>query len=149
MSAPHRKQVTSEVFRRIADAIDAIANDDSAKRTKREIENRSGLSHDAVHRAFMQDMEGKTEWQINVRFAALREGRDTRVSPRRGRQVDAEQAVVKVKEELAAEKRQTDRFMMALFALHLESTEEHGGQTGGVIPIGRNRNTGRRGQQPN
>lgn len=145
MSAPRRKLVTSEVFQRIADALDSVADDDSAKRTKREIENRSGLSHDAVHRAFMQDSENETEWQISTRFAALREGRDTRVSPSRGRQADAEEALVKVKGELAAEKQQTDRFMMALFALHLESTEEHGSQTGDVIPIGRNRRSGRRG----
>lgn len=143
MTTPRHKQVTPDVFRRIAEAIEAMAIDDKAKRTKREIERRSGLSHDAVDRAFKQDMNAETEWYINRRFAELREGRDTRLSPARRRQVEAEQALADAKEQLMAEKRQNDRYMMALFVMHLDATEQDRNQQGDVIPMGRNRRPGR------
>ncbi|WP_157571428.1 hypothetical protein [Kocuria rosea] len=143
MSALRRKQVTPEVFRRIADAIDAMAVDDAAKRTKREIERRSGLSHDAVDRAFKQDEEAETEWHITRRFHDLREGRGTGMSPDRRRKVETKQALADAKEKLKAEERQNERYMMALFAMHLNATEQDRAQEGDVIPMGRNRRPNR------
>lgn len=51
--------VTDETIVRIMAALDKMAADPSAKRTKREVERLAGLSHDTVARAFRQDHRGR------------------------------------------------------------------------------------------
>lgn len=140
MNAPRCKRVTSEVFVRIAQALDEMSHDDNAKRTKREVERRSNLSHDAVDRAFKQDMKDETQWGINHKFTALKEGRATRVSPERCREIENERALADLREALMLERRLNERYMMALFAMHLDATDLEDGRANTVIPMGRNRN---------
>ncbi|MGH9068769.1 MAG: hypothetical protein ACRDX8_04000 [Acidimicrobiales bacterium] len=51
--------VTDDTIGRIRSALDVMAVDPSAGRTKREVERLSGLSHDTVARAFRQDRQGR------------------------------------------------------------------------------------------
>lgn len=51
--------VTHDTIERIRAALDMMAVDPSARRTKREVERLSGLSHDTVARAFHQDSQGR------------------------------------------------------------------------------------------
>ncbi|MGH9068006.1 MAG: hypothetical protein ACRD0J_11055 [Acidimicrobiales bacterium] len=61
--------VTNDTVRRIHVAIDEMAADPSTRRTKRELERISGLSHDTVARAFRQDRQGR--YGILARYQAL------------------------------------------------------------------------------
>ena len=67
-----RKRVSDEVMTRVSTAIDALAADQNAPRTKRQIELLSGLGHDAVARAFRQDAaEPDNQYRLNARLNEL------------------------------------------------------------------------------
>lgn len=70
--------VSVEVFERIVDAIQEISDSETLKRTKRQIENLSGLSHATVARAFAQDLREPNDYAITERFAALQSVLGTR-----------------------------------------------------------------------
>lgn len=75
------RPVTEDVLVRVSAALDAIAQDPELPRTKRSVERVSGLSHDAVARAFRQDRELGTPQRLNARFAELTDGGGDRRSP--------------------------------------------------------------------
>ena len=52
----YSKKVSDHVFERVSLALDRLAADPTLRRTKRELERLSGLSHDAVARAFRQEL---------------------------------------------------------------------------------------------
>lgn len=64
-------RVSDEVMTRVAAALKELGNDTNMKRTKRSIEEISGLSHDAVARAFRQDRTEGSAWKINATFDSM------------------------------------------------------------------------------
>lgn len=87
-------RVTDAVMQRVSDAIDTLAADDSRRRTKRAIEEISGLSHDAVARAFRQDRDNGSRWDLSEHYAALTSAGTTRLAP-------LEQEAVQLRQQLA------------------------------------------------
>jgi hypothetical protein len=125
----NRKRVSEEVMDRVSAAIRVLAKDDSLPRTKRQLELISGLSHDAVARAFRQDAaEPDTIHQINASFddlvAPLGGGRR---SPFEQERHNDKQEIVVLKQQIKELNKQLDRYAMALFAQHL--MREEGSQT--------------------
>jgi hypothetical protein len=88
-------RVTDGVMQRVADAIGIISNDPETALTKREIERVSGLSHDAVARAFRQDRTDPSAFVLNARF-------EETVEKRRGRRTEANQLAHDAREDLRA-----------------------------------------------
>ena len=86
-------RVTDGVMQRVADAIGIISNDPETALTKREIERVSGLSHDAVARAFRQDRTDPSAFVLNARF-------EETVEKRRGRRTEANQLAHDAREDL-------------------------------------------------
>lgn len=66
---------------RIRTAIRTLDDDPSVPRTKRELQRRTGLSHDLVARAFRQDDEDPDRWQLRQHFEALSAGPVRRRTP--------------------------------------------------------------------
>lgn len=97
------RPVSDDVLQRVSAAVDELAAADDMPRTKRSVETLSGLSHDAVARAFRQDRDHGTPHRLSERFDALTDG--DRRSPlrrelgelqqryaERGREIDALEA---------------------------------------------------------
>ena len=135
-----RKNVTDDVFERIISAMRRIETDPELRRTKRQIEQISGLSHDAVARAFRQDADNDGKpWGINERYERLA-GQHT---PTRSPQ---EQEVHDLKQEIAAKtstirelNTTLDAYATALLAYTLNDQRQRGQASNDPVPIGRNR----------
>ncbi|MEO5877856.1 MAG: hypothetical protein ABIS86_05100 [Streptosporangiaceae bacterium] len=116
-----------------------MAADAAAPRTKTEVERRSGLSHDAVARAFRQNGTQENRWRLALRFAEL--------TNRPARYIDPEQAKLKdLGKKLADKTKQTtalkatlDQYAMAVLAQALELSQLPDPDST-VVPIGRNHN---------
>ncbi len=120
MPSPRTKRTSNATFQRIVDAIEEMKQDDEAPRTKREIERRAGLAHDAVARAFRQDAQEDNQYEINKRFNELAEELTTsRISPDRDKQIAVERANAELKDRIRHLDDQLDRHAMALFSYHL------------------------------
>jgi hypothetical protein len=126
-------------MQRISDAIDQLSTDSAARRTKRELERLTGLSHDAVARAFRRDTTENSHWNLNGRFAALTDPDAGRRSPHE-QQIHELRLKLRDKNTKIAELEVTlDRYAMAVLAHHLELAEQSA-PSGDVISLGRNRN---------
>src|ERR1700680_2749830 len=132
------KRVGDGVFQRIAIALDTMADDPNAPRTKREVERRTGLSHDAVARAFRQDAAQSSRWNLTDRYNELGE-RPTRRSDPESRGIKDLEAKIKAKNKRIFElEAALDRHAMAVLALHLE-LQQLPDPDCNVVPLGRNR----------
>lgn len=141
MTAP-AKTVSDDVLERVSDALNALEVDPALRRTKREIERITGLSHATVARAFAQDAQaaatgGVARWRLTERFARL-----TSETGRRSQQGAEESGHVQtIKEknariaELEAER---DGYAQALYAYWLNAHEPSGGAQP-VTALGANR----------
>lgn len=138
MSQMRRKRVSDDVMSKIVRAIEEIAADDHAPRTKREIEHRSGLSHDAVARAFRQDSEEANAWAISEKLAALTDQGAGRRSPAQRQKLTLEETIRDLRQRLADSELQQHRYAMALYAFHLvgDHSDSFASQ---VVPLGRSR----------
>lgn len=133
MPAPRAKRTSKATFQRIVDALAQMKDDEDAPRTKREIERRSGLAHDAVARAFRQDADEDNEFGINNLFDALTsELTVTRVSPDRDKQIATERQNANLKDEVRHLHEQLDRHAMAMFSYHLR--DQHAAQSTDAAP---------------
>jgi hypothetical protein len=143
MPSPRAKHTAKTTYQRILDAIEEIASDDQAQPTKREIERRAGLSHDAVARAFRQDAGEDNEFKINQRLGLLTEGLSSaRVSPDRDKQISIEKENRELKDRVRHLNAQMDLHAMAVLAFHLRDAHIDEADTGGfenVVPIRRRR----------
>jgi hypothetical protein len=135
-----RKRVSDEVMARVASAIVALAADENAPRTKRQIEHISGLSHDVVARAFRQDAdEPDNQYRLNERLSELVAPLSSaRRSPIAEEQHQDKQKIAELKQQVSELNKELDRYAMTLFAFHLASQPEDT-PTGDVIPIRRDR----------
>ncbi|TDK23514.1 hypothetical protein E2F48_16115 [Arthrobacter crusticola] len=116
-----RKRVSDDVMTRVSKAIDALAADQSAPRTKRQIEILSGLGHDAVARAFRQDAaESDNPHRLNEKLNRLIAPLGTsRRSPAAEEKYQDKQKIVELKQQVSELNRQLDRYAMTLFAVYL------------------------------
>jgi hypothetical protein len=141
MTRPRRKRVSDDVLTRIAEAIQDIGADPTAPRTKREIERRTGLSHDAVARAFRQENEEDSRFKIPAAFREL-VGESGRLSPARKEQLDDSQKAADLRQRLTESQTLLDRYAMALYAFHLISQQDQrtgSDEVNDAVPIGRNK----------
>jgi hypothetical protein len=122
-ATPRRKQTSAEVFELIVRALSEMAFDDEAPRTKREIERRTNLSHDAVARAFRQDAGEHNQWGITVGLKELRGEIDEGLSPSRQQEKASAAKIQELQEKVGELNRTLDAYAMTLFALQLE---DHG-----------------------
>lgn len=137
MTRPTRT-VSDDVMERISAALEAMAADPHAPRTKREIERRTGLSHDAVARAFRQDAASSSPWNLTTRLARLGE-RPARRSDPQARQVRDLQAKIRDKnKQITQMEAALDRHAMTVLALHLE-LQQLSGPSANVVAIARSR----------
>ncbi len=139
MPQQRRKRVSDEVMRKICIALDEIHSDDSAPRTKREIEHRAGLSHDAVARAFRQDAAEDNEWNITQRLLNLTDGGMSRRSPQQRHKHEVHEQLQDAKHRLRDSESLVQRYAAALYAHQLSDDTQGMSPNGGAIPIGRNR----------
>jgi hypothetical protein len=143
MPSPTRKRVTDEVMQRISAALDRMTNDHTARRTKRELERITGLSHDAVARAFRRDVEENSRWNLTGRLAALTDPQAGHRSPQEQHVHELRQTLIKKNAQITELEASLDRYAMAVLAHHLElNSKVIGGQD--VVSIGRNREHFRR-----
>jgi hypothetical protein len=138
MMPAKRKRVSDDVMTRVSIAIDTLAADNEAPRTKRQIENLSGLGHDAVARAFRQDAaEPDTSYRLNEKFNQLIAPLGTgRRSPAAEERFLEKQTIAELKQQVRELNRQLDRYAMTLFALYLA---ENPATEAGAVPIRRHR----------
>jgi hypothetical protein len=133
MPSPRPKRTSNATFQRIVDALEELKADDDAPRTKREIERRSGLAHDAVARAFRQDADEDNEFGINKKFDELTaELTVARVSPDRDKQIAVERQNAELRDQVRHLNDRLDQHAMALFAYHLQET--HAARSEGDAP---------------
>lgn len=144
MSRLRRKRVGDAVMERIVAAIREIAADESAPRTKREIERRTGLSHDAVARAFRQDSEEENRWQISKEMVKLTDGGANRRSPQQNEKVEVAQQLADSKQRLSEAQAQNERYAVALYAFQIQRTAATVPDSSKAVPIGKNRRRDRR-----
>jgi hypothetical protein len=132
------KRTGDDVLQRIAIALDTMADDPNAPRTKREVERRTGLSHDAVARAFRQDAEHATRWDLTTRFNALGARPARRTGPHIQELKDLQDRLKAQNKRIAELEAALDRHAMTVLALHLELAQlpDPGGN---VVTLGRNR----------
>lgn len=138
MPSPTRKRVTDEVMQRISDALDRMNNDHTARRTKRELERITGLSHDAVARAFRRDVEDNSRWNLTGRLAALADPQASHRSPQEQHTHQLRQALREKNAQIAQLQASLDRYAMAVLAQHLELNADTAPDRD-VISLGRNR----------
>lgn len=133
-----RKHVTDEVFQRIVSAIKRIGTDPDLRPTKRQIENLTGLSHDAVARAFRQDADsGGKPWGINASLESL--AGSTRGKSPTEEQFDTLRREIAEKNQTIRELQDTlDAYATALFAYAVNTDAQRAGPHD-PVPIGRNR----------
>lgn len=134
-----RKRVSDEVMTRVSTAIDALAADQNAPRTKRQIELLSGLGHDAVARAFRQDAaEPDNQYRLNARLNELIAPLGTgRRSPVAEEQHQDKQKIAELKQQVRELNEHLDRYAMTLFAHHL--ADNPAAETSDVVSIRRYR----------
>lgn len=94
-------RVTDDVMRRVADAITVISHNPETPRTKRAIEAASGLSHDAVARAFRQDRAEGSPFELNTRFERLVAEHGSRRAPTKQREHEAKDALREAKQRIS------------------------------------------------
>ncbi len=129
---PRPRRVSAVVLEKISEAIDAMASDPSAPRTKRHLEQHAGLSHDVVARAFRQDAsEPDNPYRISEKFAAA-------VGPSRGGRRSASQQAEheeldELKDRVTDLDRQLDRFATTALAYYLDAQRPDLQQT--VVPL--------------
>lgn len=138
MTPPRRKRVSDEVLSRIRNALQDIASDDRAPRTKREIERRTGLSHDAVARAFRQESEEDSPFALVTLYDQLLADGAGRSSPHARDQHQERQKARDLQDRLTEAEGLLKAYAMALYAYHLQDqpVEVHDSP---ATPIGRNR----------
>lgn len=134
-----RKRVSDEVMGRVSNAIDSLAADQNAPRTKRQVELLSGLSHDAVARAFRQDAaEPDNQYRLSEKLdqliAPLGTGRRSPVAEEKHQD---KQKIAELKQQVGELNRQLDRYAMTLFAHHLAGNPA--AETSDVVSIRRHR----------
>ena len=123
MPSPTRKRVSDTVMQQVADALVAIENDPDAPRTKRQVEEITGRSHDAVARAFAQDKTENSPYRLNERFARLTANL-TRGDSLNEAAVRADrQTIAELRQKNRDLENQLDRFATALFARSLDEQE--------------------------
>lgn len=134
----NRRRVSEDVMSRVSDAIRVLSNDDSLPRTKRQLELISGLSHDAVARAFRQDFsEPDTTHQLNASFDDLVGPLGSRRrSPQEQERNKDKQEIVALKQQIKELNKQLDRYAMALFAQHL-MREDDSKTSANTVPLRR------------
>ncbi len=137
MTRPPRR-TSDDVMQRISAALDTMTHDPQAPRTKREIERRTGLSHDAVARAFRQDTAESSPWNLTARLTGLGE-RPARRSDPQARQIRELETKIKDKNKQITQLQATlDRYAMTVLAMHLE-LQQLPDPGSNVVAIGRNR----------
>lgn len=107
--------VSDDTLRRIHGALDEIARDPSTRRTKREVERISGLSHDTVARAFRQDSEGRHG--IVARHEILTGPRADRRSDHERELADRDQKIRDQERRLRELHATLDRYATTIFLL--------------------------------
>lgn len=138
MPSPTRKRVTDEVMQRISDALDRMSNDSGARRTKRELERITGLSHDAVARAFRHDVDDNSTWNLTARLAALTDPQAGHRSPQEQHMHELRPKLQEKNTQIAELEATLDRYAMAVLAHHLElNADASSGRD--VVSLGRNR----------
>lgn len=131
-----RRNVSDEVFQRIIQAINRIEVDAELRRTKRQIEQVAGLSHDVVARAFRQDLDNEgVPWQINAKFNALLGEQSSGLSLHQEEVRALRRTIADKNKEIAALKRSLDAHAIALYAFAAAQQQSETDP----IPIGRNR----------
>jgi len=143
MPSPTRKRVTDEVMQRISDALDRVSDDSTARRTKRELERITGLSHDAVARAFRRDVDDNSHWNLTARLASLSDPQAGHRSPQEQHIHELGQKLSQKNAQIAELEASLDRYAVAVLAHHLELNLEPT-RDRDVISIGRNRQQSRR-----
>lgn len=113
------------MFELILRALSEMAFDDEAPRTKREIERRTNLSHDAVARAFRQDAGEHNQWAITAKLQELRGGVDEGLSPSRQQEKASAVKIRELQEQVGELNRTLDAYAMTLFALQLQDHGMH------------------------
>lgn len=138
MPSPTRKRVTDEVMQRISDALDRMSTDNTARRTKRELERITGLSHDAVARAFRRDVDENSRWNLTGRLASLSDPQAGHRSPQEQHIHQLRQTLREKNTQIAQLQTSLDRYAMAVLAQHLE-LNANTSRDRDVISLGRNR----------
>jgi len=136
------KRVSDNALERISIALDRLAADPSLRRTKIEVERLSGLSHDAVARAFRQEAEEPgSKWQLANRFQQLVDPEHGRRSPHDAALHEAKRTLQEKQAEVTRLEHDLDRYAMALYAYYLtsQSRDPQASEETPVVPIGRNR----------
>lgn len=112
----------------IANAITALGATTELKRTKRSIEAITGLSHDAVARAFRQDKDDPSVWHLNERFEALRNAETDQRSKLERERDDLRAELGNAKARIAELEDSVRSHAQVIFALQLELDQrpEHG-----------------------
>ncbi|TCC35877.1 hypothetical protein [Kribbella speibonae] len=120
MPSPKPKQVSDDSMARIRAAIQTLNDEPTTPRTKRELQRRTGLSHDLVARAFRQDDEYPERWQLRRLFDALSDGPSRRRTPEQAK-TDKLQALLEHRNaENAAMRQQLDGAASVIVALELQ-----------------------------
>jgi hypothetical protein len=130
-----RKRVSETVMARVSAAVDSIAADHTAPRTKRQIEQISSLGHDAVARAFRQDADDQgVPHRLNERLNELM-GTTGRRSPAEEERRQHKQEVLELNQEVRDLNRQLDRYAMCLLAQLLRDLPQDDGIASDVVAI--------------
>jgi hypothetical protein len=120
MPSPKPKRVSDTAMARIKAATEEIGRDPAAPRTKREIQRRTGLSHDAVARAFRQDADEPDRFGLNRAFTGLGEGPARRRTPEQARIHDLAATLAQRNRELAELRDHANAAASTILALHLQ-----------------------------
>jgi hypothetical protein len=136
------KPVGADVLLRVSAALDEMEDRPTTRPTKREVERISGLSHDAVARAFRQDMVATTPFRLTHRLQKLRE--DT-AQPKGVSNADSDDSddaaeATELRKQMRELNHVNEMFAIALFAHYLEEYDPKSTiDMSNVIPIGKNR----------
>lgn len=120
MPSPKPKQVSDESMTRVRAAIQTLGDNPGAPRTKRELQRRTGLSHDLIARAFRQDAEAPELWQLSQLFGALTAGPSRRRTPEQVRTDKLKEQLAKRNAENALLRQQLDGAASVIVALELQ-----------------------------
>jgi hypothetical protein len=130
--SPKPKQVSDESMARIRTAIQTLHDDPAAPRTKRELQRRTGLSHDLVARAFRHDDKDPQRWQLRELLDALSAGPSRRRTPEQAKVDKLKDLLDKRNAENTVLRQQLDGAASVVVALELQ-LGSFGDDT--VIPI--------------
>jgi hypothetical protein len=118
--SPKKKQVSDDSMAKVRTAIQTLAEDPSGPRTKRELQRRTGLSHDLIARAFRQDAEDPGRWQLSELFGTLTEGPSRRRTPDQAKAHQLKEQLNKRNLENALLRQQLDGAASVIVALQLQ-----------------------------